>query len=147
MDRGTHCRGGVLPSRLPRVEGSRTTTDDGGTWSNQFLASEKQNPQEGEEGHLCGKGPCQGEGSPPEGPGYHGHPGGRNRVAELVHHQGLVRGPCPLQKLGLLQMQILDRTGGTTWCGQSRAMPLTLNITHPGGVQHLKKMRLSWIST
>ena len=41
-----------------------------------------------------------------------------------------------------------DRTGGTAQCGQRRAIPLTSNITLPGGVQHLKKMkRLSWILT
>ena len=63
-------------------------------------------PLEGEEGCLHGKEPCQGKRIPPEGPGYSGHTGGRNRVAELPHHQGSVGGLSPLQKLGLLQMEI-----------------------------------------
>ena len=53
------------------------------------------------------KGASPSEGSPPEGPGYCSHPGERDRVAELVHHQGLVGGPCPLQKPGLPQMENL----------------------------------------
>ena len=46
MDRGTCCRGGVLPRRLPGVEREQTTPDDGGTWSSWHLTSEEQNLQE-----------------------------------------------------------------------------------------------------
>ena len=65
-----------------------------------------EEPGPADVGHLCWKGPCQGERSPPEDPGYCGHPGGRDRMAEPVCHQGPVRDPCPLQKLGLPQTEI-----------------------------------------
>ena len=57
--------------------------------------------------------------------------------------------PMPTPEAGIATDGNLgDGTGGTTWCVWRRAMPLTSNITLPGGVQHLKKMkRLSWIST
>ena len=69
------------------------------------LPSRSKTPRRGG-GKPPWKGPCWGEGSPLEGPGYHGHPGGRDRAAEPVHHKGPAGGPCPLQKPELPQMEI-----------------------------------------
>ena len=107
MNRGTKCRDSILTRRPPGVERGWTIIEDGGTWSDWHPASKEQNPQEGDEGHFCWERPCWGEGSPSEGPGYHGHLGGRDRVTEPVHHLGLIRGPYPLQGWGLLQREIL----------------------------------------
>ena len=116
--------------------------DDWGTQSNRCLAPEELNPQEREEGCLCGKEPHRGERSPPEGSGYSSHLGRRNRVADLPPHQELVRGSSPFPKQGTTaDVNPGDRRGGTTRYSWRTAMPPTLNTTLPRGFQNLKKMR------
>ena len=138
-----------LPRRPPGVEGGWTIMEDGGTWSDWCPASKEQNPQEGEEGHFCWKGSCQGKGSPLEGAGYHGQLGGRDRVAEPGLSPRAGWRPIPTPGAGIAADRNLgDRTGHAAGCSWRRALPVTLNTTLPGGVQHLKKIkRLSLVST
>ena len=106
MDGGTGCQDSVLPERPPGAERRWTTMKDRGAWSSWHPSSQEQNPQEGEEEHLCLEGPHWGKGSPLEGPGYYSHLGGENRVIEPVCHLRLARCPCPLSESGLLQKKI-----------------------------------------
>ena len=80
--------------------------DDGGTWSNDVQSPRSKMLRRGRRDTSAERGLVKVGQSPSEGPSYHSHPEGRNRVAELVHHQGPVGGQCPLQKPGLLQMEI-----------------------------------------
>ena len=71
---GTDLTDNVIPQRSSGAERGKFSAEGRGTGSSWCLASQEENPQE-EEGHFCWKGPCWGEGSPPEGPGHCGHLG------------------------------------------------------------------------
>ena len=134
MNRENGCQDSVLPERLPGAEREQTTVRDRGAQSSRYLASEEQNPQEGEEGHLCQEGPCQGKGSPLEGHGYHGHLGGENREAEPVHHLRLAGHPCPLSKSGSPKKKILG-TKQEVPQGVARGEPCPLLQIQPSPVE------------
>ena len=59
MDRGTHCRGGVLPRRLPGVEGGEPPWTMEETGPTDIWPLRSKTPRRGR-GHPQRKGPCQG---------------------------------------------------------------------------------------
>ena len=148
MDRGTHCRGGVLPRRLPGAERGQTTTDNGGIWSNRHPASEEQNPRRGRrdtstersltevrEAHWrapAAAATLEEEIEQLSWPVTRGQLEAQAHSRSQDHHRWISRD----QKRRHCQVQLED------------SHALTLNITLPGGVQNPKKMkRLPWIST
>ena len=117
----------------PGAESGQITMRFGGAWSSRCPASQEQNPQEGEEGHLCQERPHWGEGSPLEGPSYHGHLGGEDREAEPVCHPRLAGCPCQLLESWLPKKKILG-TKQEMPQGLAGGEPCPLLQVHPSPV-------------
>ena len=139
---GTHCRDSVLPRRLPGAEGGWTIMEEPGPtdiWPLRSKIPKRVRRDTSTERGLA-------------------------KVRE-AHQKSLATVATLEEEIGWAQSLIWGWSevhthsrswdccrwksqGWNTGCSQRRALPLTLNTTLPGGVQHLKKMnRLSWILT